>query len=179
MLDRRQFLGTAFAKALLPKSTFAQQDVLSAFTNYDTGQPFYTSKPSLVAVFMTAQQMYSSCGELFLYANAEVEEIQGGSRNIEKVMIMPPRVNQSHPSEDRNLGSARASDFKILTADIQTTLDVSRQIAGRPVFAFENGKITGHSQKAFFYSRKDGRNFEFDPASNPFANDLYEGLQRF
>lgn len=123
--------------------------------------------------------MYASCGELFLYADAEVEEIRGGSRNIDKVLIMPPRSAQLSPSEDRNISSAKASGFKVLTADLSTVLDVSSQIAGRSVFAVEGGKITGHSQKAFFYQVDSARGFEFDPVEHPFENDLYSGIRAF
>ena len=176
-MDRRTFLSTAFAASVLPVSALAAPD-LRRLRDYTTGQPFQTSKPSLVALFMTAQQMYTSCGELFLYSNAEVSEIRGGERNIEKIMIMPPLQNQPHPSETRNIGSAKASGFRVLTADLQTTLNISRAIAGRDVFAVESGKITGHSQKAFFYNLRDDKSFEFDPAANPFANDLLTGIQR-
>lgn len=176
-MDRRSFLASAFAASVMPIRAQASPD-LGRLRSYDTGAMFSTDKPSLVALFMTAQQMYSSCGELFLYGDAEVREIKGGERNIEKIMIMPPLQNQPHPSETRNIGSAKASGFKVLTADLQTTLDISRSIAGRDVFAVERGKITGHSQKAFFYNIHDARRFEFDPAANPFVNDLLAGIQR-
>lgn len=176
-MNRRSFLASAFAASIMPLSAQASPD-LRRLRDYDTGATFVPDKPSLVALFMTAQQMYSSCGELFLYGDAEVSEIRGGERNIEKIMIMPPLQSQPHPSETRNIGSAKSSGFKVLTADLQTTLDISRTIAGRDVFAVERGKITGHSQKAFFYNISDARRFEFDPVANPFANDLLAGIRR-
>lgn len=176
MINRRSFLGSAFAASAFPGAAIARDVDLTRFTDYATGRPFQTDKPSLVAVFMTAQRMYISCGELFLYGRAEVDEIRGGRRNIETVMVMPPIENQLHSSERDNIGSAQASGFKILTADLDTTISLSRQMAGRRVFALEDSKITGHSQKAFFYNINDGRSFEFDPAENPFQNDLLQGL---
>lgn len=175
-MDRRTFLSSAFAASVIPFSAQAAPD-LERLRDYDSGQSFQINKASLVVLFMTAQQMYTSCGELFLYGDAEVREIRGGERNIEKIMIMPPLQSQLYPSETRNIGSAKASGFKVLTADLPTVLGISRALAGRDVFAVENGKITGHSQKAFFYNLRDDRRFEFDPAANPFANDLLTGIQ--
>lgn len=179
-INRRQLLGGAFSAALLPNSSFAGVDggILGRLYHEGTNRPYHPSKPSLVALFMTAQTMYASCGELFLYVDAEVEEIRGGSRNIDKIMIMPPRSAQIDQGDDRNIGSARASGFNVLSSDLNTVLDVSRQIAGRDVFAVENGMITGHSQHAFFYQASQGLGFEFDPAENPFENDLYQGIRQ-
>lgn len=153
--------------------------LLSRLRKDDTGSVFVPSKPSLVALFMTAQTMYASCGELFLYVDAEVDEIRGGSRNIDKVMIMPPRSSQLSSTDNRNVDSAKASGFTVLTADLNTVLDVSGRIAGRSVFAVDGGKITGHSQKAFFYQLDRASGFEFDPVEDPFENDLYQGLRRY
>lgn len=169
--------GAAACPALVQANT--GEALLSKLKHDDTGRSFVPSKPSLVALFMTAQTMYASCGELFLYADAEVDEIRGGTRNIDKVLIMPPRSAQLSPSENRNVDSARASGFTVLTADLNTVLDVSNRIAGRSVFALEGGKISGHSQKAFFYQLDRASGFEFDPTENPFENDLYQGLRQY
>lgn len=183
-IQRRKLLGgiaASFGVAAYPHLALANSgdNLLRRLQHDDTGQGFIPSKPSLVALFMTAQTMYASCGELFLYADAEVEEIRGGSRNIDKVMIMPPRSAQLSPAENRNVDSAKASGFKVLTADLNTVLEVSRAMAGRDVFAVDGGKISGHSQKAFFYQIDTARGFEFDPAAHPFENDLYQGLRRY
>lgn len=180
MIDRRSFLGGVFAASVLPATALAQeQNLLGQLREYDNGAPFQPDKPSLAILFMTAQQMYASCGALFGDTTMEIAQIKGADRNIEKVMVMPPLEHQLVPDEDRNLRSARAGGFTVLSADIETVLRVSEQLAGRPVFAYERGKITGHSQKAFFYNIKDARGFEFDPSASFMDNDLYRGLQDF
>lgn len=185
-MNRRSFLASAFAASALLSATSApaaawgaspDENPLEGFVDIETGHPYAPEKKSLVLVFMTAQQMYPSCGALVLYADAEIDEVRGGNRNIERVMIMPPLSAQAHPDERRNIVSAQASGFRVVTATLPAVLDVSERLAGRPVFSHESGIITGHSQKAFFYNLNDARGFEFAPDANPFENDLYNGLR--
>ena len=176
-MNRRNFLSSAFAASVLPQDVFASSNILQDFHVFETGKAFRTQKPSLVLLFMTAQRMYPSCGDLFYHASAEVNEIKGGARNVEKIMIMPPLESQQFPEERRNIQPAKDLGFTILTSDIQSVLSASRRLAGRGVFAFDGQKITGHSQKAFFHDVKRGRSFEYDPAASPY-NELFQGLQR-
>lgn len=152
-------MGTAAAACFTPALAQANRPHLfSGLTDVRAsqaaGEPvLFQPEPGkhVVALFMTAQQSYISCGE-DLAGIVQIMQYMGLEDRITPVVIMPNAQNQSDPTDSRNLNSIWANpDFRVLTG----SLDEIQRVVGRIPRAFfeydENRRIDGHTRDAFFF----------------------------
>ncbi len=149
-MNRRQFitgLPAAFliagqeAVAAPPAHPFAALKDLATGDNFVPDPQKFT-----LALFMTAQKFYPSCGSAFMTAQIVVES----HSRVQPVLVMPKVSDQPDRNDLTNLTAAMNSPagFKILTGELSQVQAAARALGAE--FTFSGTKVDGHPQQAFF-----------------------------
>ncbi|NCT40389.1 MAG: hypothetical protein GW778_01845 [Alphaproteobacteria bacterium] len=190
-MNRRYFLrgAAAFAAAsnVSPSHAQSRSHPLSQLIDINTGRNF---EPQLdrfsVALFMTAEQRYPSCGAAFIGIQGVIDWVSS-SAPLQPVLIMPKFKNQPDPSRRENLASVTDTyanlNFTILTGELDQLRDVS-EVYGDP-FTFDNARsvVSDHTLDAFLLKPQSGGvllRYRADDYynSSPIIQDLINGCKK-
>jgi hypothetical protein len=158
-MNRRQFitgLPAAFLIAGQEAVAAPSAHPLSRLKDIATGENYKPDPKTFDLVLcMTAQKNKPRCGSAFLSAESVSE-----GRPIQPILVLPKISDQSSPEDISNLTRAMSSKagFKILTGDISDIRAAARKIGG--FFSPAQGKISDHSEEAFFLSPSGGLLFK-------------------
>ena len=131
----------------------------SGLVDMKTGQPYCPSSDKFsLALFMTQQQSYPSCGGAFIGVYQGITLLNAGNQ-IEPVIIMPRATEQSDPDDRRNLSRAEQMGFKILTGDLEEIQRAAKQL-GTAFETNDKGQVSGHSLDAFFLTPSGQKLFQ-------------------
>lgn len=135
---------------------------LSPLLDIDTGKHFSPRENVFnVALFMTAQKSYASCGEAFLGMDHIVGRASKNTLQIKPILVIPKISDQTDPDNRDNLSRAqKAGNFTILTGSLR---DVRAAAAHyNAIYELENGKVSGHTLDGFMLSPNGAQMFRHD-----------------
>lgn len=172
MMNRRDFLTALAAVNFSPSAMMAQEQrhILSNLTSLRSPDlaPFVPAPDKhIIALFMTVQQSYISCGEDLLGIR-QIIDYMGLQDRVTPVVIMPSARLQTDPQDSRNFDSIWSgyTDFEILTAPIEELEQITAQTDGAFYDYDDQGRIRGHTRQAIF----------FDPNGNQVGNFRADSL---
>ncbi len=145
---------------------------LSPLLDIETGQHF-TPRENVfnVALFMTAQKSYASCGEAFLGMDFIVGRASKNALEIKPVLVIPKISDQTDPDNRENLSWAQnAENFTILTGSLRDVRVAAAHYDA--IYEFENGKVSGHTLDGFMLSPSGEQLFRHDARDHLTFADL-------
>lgn len=154
-MNRRNFLTALAACAFVPSSLLRadeseERHPFASLINPDTGRGYEPQSGKFaLALFMSAQESYPSCGGAFIGIYQTLAYSQW-SNYIEPVLVMPKISDQSNKDDIRNLRRAKSFDtaYTILTGDLPDVLRASESV-GAFFELNSQGKVNGHTLDAF------------------------------
>lgn len=169
MINRRELITLAAAWSLVspgkaiaaPYHLFANLIDLGTERNYQPHAQKFT-----LAVFMTAQKYYASCGESFLGIKQIIGE-QARYGEIDPVLVMPRLADQLDPSDRQNLAKAQDYNIRILTGPLPDVLAAAHSV-GASFQVDVRGKVAGHEDPAnAYFLTPYGKSLAHHPAPDP------------
>ena len=164
MINRRQFSTAAAATAFVPQSVWGQSRAhpfeklidVKAERRFSPEPDTYT-----LALFMTAEQLYPSCGEAFLCVHYVKQQLPNPDK-IQPVVVMPKTTDQTNPQDRRNFNRAWNSDlgFKVLTGELHDVQNAAQQYGA--FFKTRQGKVIEHSLDIVFMTPSGEKLFQAD-----------------
>ena len=167
-MQRRDLISLATAWLMLspsetmaaPRHPFAKLIDLDTVRHYRPDPQKFT-----LAVFMTAQQNYASCGEAFIGVR-ELISMLGAQDKIDPILVMPRSADQPDPSDLRNLAKAQQYKMRVLTGALPDVLAAAYAV-GASFQIDSQRKVVGHEDppRAYFLTSR-GETLAHHPAND-------------